>query len=53
MEHKAKILLADDNAAIRNLVSEILADAGFTVVTAEDGQDALDKIYKENPDLLI
>jgi len=53
MEHKAKILLADDNAAIRMLVSEILTDAGFTVVTAEDGQDALDKIYKENPDLLI
>lgn len=53
MEHKAKILLADDSAAIRMLVSEILTDAGFTVVTAEDGQDALDKIYKENPDLLI
>ena len=53
MEHKAKILLADDNAAIRHLVSEILTDAGFNVVTAEDGQDALDKIYKENPDLLI
>lgn len=53
MEHKAKILLADDSAAIRMLVSEILADAGFAVVTAEDGQDALDKIYKENPDLLI
>ncbi len=53
MEHKAKILLADDNASIRMLVSEILTDAGFNVVTAEDGQDALDKIYKENPDLLI
>lgn len=53
MEHKAKILLADDSAAIRMLVSEILTDAGFTVITAEDGQDALDKIYKENPDLLI
>ena len=52
-EHKAKILLADDNPSIRMLVSEILTDAGFTVVTAEDGQDALDKIYKENPDLLI
>ena len=53
MEHKAKILLADDNPSIRMLVSEILTDAGFSVVTAEDGQDALDKIYKENPDLLI
>lgn len=53
MNQNAKILLADDNAAIRTLVSEILTDAGFFVITAEDGQDALDKIYKENPDLLI
>lgn len=53
IEHKAKILLADDNPSIRMLVSEILTDAGFIIVTAEDGQDALDKIYKENPDLLI
>ena len=53
MEHKAKILLADDNPAIRSLVSEILLDSGFSVITAQDGRDALDKIYKENPDLLI
>lgn len=53
MEHNAKILLADDSHAIRFLVSEILTAAGFTVVEAEDGQDALNKIYKENPDLLI
>lgn len=50
---KAKILLADDSEAIRALVSEILTDAGFLVITAQDGQDALEKIYKENPDLLI
>ena len=31
MEHKAKILLADDSAAIRALISEILTDAGFDV----------------------
>ncbi len=53
MNTQAKILLADDNPAIRDLVSEILTDAGFAVVTAEDGRDALEKIYKENPDLLI
>lgn len=50
---QAKILLADDNPAIRDIVSDILTDAGFSVITAEDGQDALDKIYKQNPDLLI
>lgn len=53
MEHSAKILLADDNNGIRSLVSEILESAGFTVIPAEDGEDALQKIYKNNPDLLI
>lgn len=53
MEHSAKILLADDSRAIRFLVTEILTNAGFTVVQAEDGQEAIEKTYKENPDLLI
>lgn len=53
MEHNAKILLADDSHAIRFLVSEILTNAGFTIIEAEDGQEAIDKTYKENPDLLI
>lgn len=53
MEHNAKILLADDSHAIRFLVSEILTNAGFTVIEAEDGQEAVEKTYKENPDLLI
>ena len=53
MEHNANILLADDSATLRFLVAEVLTDAGFTVVEAEDGQQAVEKIYKENPDLLI
>ncbi len=48
-----KILLADDSHAIRFLVSEILTHAGFQVVQAQDGQEAIEKTYKENPDLLI
>ena len=53
MEPTAKILVADDSHAIRFLVSEVLTNAGFSVVQAQDGQDAIDKTYKENPDLLI
>ncbi len=53
MEQSAKILLADDSHAIRFLVSEILTNAGFTVIQAQDGQEAIEKTYKENPDLLI
>ena len=53
MENHEKILLADDSYAIRFLVSEILTQAGFRVVQAQDGQEAVEKTYKENPDLLI
>ena len=53
MEQHAKILLADDSHAIRFLVSEVLKNAGFSVIEAADGQEAIDKTYKENPDLLI
>lgn len=53
MQQGQKILLADDSAAIRFLVSEVLTKAGFTVIEAENGQEAVEKTYKENPDLLI
>ena len=53
MEPTAKILLADDSPAILCLVSEVLTNAGFTVIQATNGQEAIDKTYKQNPDLLI
>jgi two-component system cell cycle sensor histidine kinase/response regulator CckA len=43
------ILLAEDDAAVRTLTTAILEDFGYTVITAVDGQDALNK-YKENKD---
>ncbi|MEM8926046.1 MAG: response regulator [Actinomycetota bacterium] len=39
----ASILAVDDSASMRMLVSSTLSDAGFDVVEAVDGQDALDK----------
>ncbi len=38
----ATILVAEDEAAVRELAAEFLARAGFTVLPAVDGQDALD-----------
>src|SRR5262245_35718553 len=47
------ILVADDESHILHVVSLKLRNAGFKVVTARDGQEALDMARQEKPDLLI
>ncbi len=47
------ILVADDESHILNVVSLKLRNAGFRVLTAHDGQEALDLALAELPDLLI
>ena len=47
------ILVADDETHILNVVSLKLRNAGFRVLTARDGQEALDIATQESPDLLI
>ena len=49
----ARILVADDNAEIRHLVGSILTEDGHKVSFAQDGQEALDMIVAEGPDLVI
>jgi PAS domain S-box-containing protein len=49
------VLLAEDDTAVRELSKNILEEYGYTVVLAEDGEDAADK-FKANPgsiDLLV
>lgn len=48
-----KILVADDESHILHVVSLKLRNAGFDVVTARDGQEALELAQSEKPDLLI
>src|SRR4051812_8040573 len=52
MEEKT-ILVADDESHILNVVSLKLRNAGFRVLTAHDGQEALELAQQEKPDLLI
>lgn len=47
------ILVADDETHILNVVSLKLRNAGYRVLTARDGQEALDLALQERPDLLI
>ena len=41
---QVKILVADDEEAVRNLLQRILGEAGYEVTTAANGQDALYKV---------
>ncbi|MGB9619532.1 MAG: response regulator transcription factor [Armatimonadota bacterium] len=48
-----KILAVDDEKHIVRLVQVNLERAGYTVVTANDGKEALEKVQTENPDLVV
>lgn len=47
------ILVADDESHILHVVSLKLRNAGYRVVTAADGQEALELALQDPPDLLI
>lgn len=47
------ILVADDESHILNVVSLKLRNAGYRVLTASDGAEALELAINEKPDLLI
>lgn len=49
----AKILLADDERSLCDAVRMILEDAGYEVVTASDGREAVEVFRREMPDLAI
>lgn len=48
-----KILIADDERAIRNSLKEILSDEGYDVDTAEDGAIALEMAAKEKYEVIF
>ena len=48
-----KILAVDDEAHILHVVSLKLRKAGYDVITAQDGEEALDASLTEHPDLII
>ena len=48
-----KILFVDDEEQIRRLLTSFLTRRGYTVLTATDGQEALDLLETETPDMVI
>ena len=52
-DSKQRILVVDDEASIRRILETRLKMAGYNVVTAEDGEEAVDLFNKTNPDIVI
>lgn len=50
---KPRILIADDNAANRELLEALLANFDCDTQIAVDGQDTLDKVESFQPDLIL
>jgi CheY-like chemotaxis protein len=53
MGEQKTILVADDETHILHVVSLKLRNAGYVVITARDGQEALEMAQQEKPDLII
>lgn len=50
---KEKILIADDSQLILELIRDRLSEAGYEVITAINGKEALEKCLDNSPDLVI
>ena len=52
-QDREKVLVVDDEASIRRILETRLKMVGYEVLTAADGEEALDAFSKFNPDLII
>lgn len=52
-EQKARVLVAEDEFAMRNVLRDLLEGQGYRVLLAEDGEEVLDKVAREKPDLIL
>jgi signal transduction histidine kinase/CheY-like chemotaxis protein/ligand-binding sensor domain-containing protein len=52
-DRKPRILVVDDEANIRELLSQEFTDAGYHVSVAVNGRDAIAAVRRERPDLIV
>jgi CheY-like chemotaxis protein len=53
LNQKKRILVVDDEVHILHVVSLKLCNAGYEVITAQDGREALELAQTERPDVII
>ncbi len=49
----AKVLVVDDDQKLRRMLERTLAYEGFSVITAADGCEALERVVEHQPDLIV
>ena len=50
--HEKTVLVVDDEADVRTFLCTVLEDEGFNVMSAEDGEEALDRMREKIPDFV-
>ena len=53
MNQKAKVLIVDDELFNLDYLEQALEDSNYQIITATNGQEALDLIQREQPDLVL
>lgn len=53
MSSPGRILLVEDDEALRGVLAEVLADEGYDVLCASNGKEALDRLARSHADLIL
>ena len=53
MHEPKRVLVVDDDDAIRLTVADALVDEGYQVLTAANGAEALDQVQASSPDAIV
>ena len=52
-DHRARILIVDDDRQNRQLLEVMLATEGYVIETASSGEESLEKVAQQVPDLML
>lgn len=53
MDNQKRILIVEDDRALQSALVEILSQEGYETISAFDGEDGLQKVGVEKPDLIL